>query len=147
MSRPLRDTLLGAGLLAVASGALADDLSLENPWLRAVPPATDAMAGYFELRNQGNRSVRLDGAEARFARAADLRQSRTGEDGRRLEVTLDTVRVDPGDRVRFRPGGRFLRLNGLSDVPRAGEQVEVCLTFTNHDDVCADFQVRNNPPL
>ena len=34
----------------------------------------------------------------------------------------------------------------LSQVPRAGESVEVCLTFANHDDLCTDFPVRHNAP-
>ena len=71
--------------------------------MRAVPPVSPTMAGYFELRNRG-------------------------------------------DRVRFAPGGKHLMLMKLSQVPRAGESVEVCLTFANHDDLCTDFPVRHSAP-
>ncbi|GAA5125886.1 copper chaperone PCu(A)C [Alloalcanivorax gelatiniphagus] len=143
--RAWRAVLAAAGL-ALASGASSDDVILENAWLRAVPPVAPAMAGYFELRNNGNRSVRLEGAEARSATGAALLETRTGKDGRRRDRALDSVRLDPGDRLRFRPGRRFLQLTGLTDVPRAGDRVEVCLTFSNHDDVCGDFQVRHSTP-
>ncbi|MCU5788210.1 copper chaperone PCu(A)C [Alloalcanivorax marinus] len=144
--RVLRDALLGAGLLAGATSAPADDLTLDNAWLRAVPPVAPAMAGYFDLYNRGDRSVRLDGAEARFAGAAELREFSTGADGQRLERGLQEVRLDPGDRLRFRPGRRFLQLTRLTDVPRAGQRVEVCLTFSNHDDLCGEFEVRHSAP-
>lgn len=45
----------GATLLALAGAASADaDLVLEKPWLRAVPPVSPTMAGYFTLRNDGD---------------------------------------------------------------------------------------------
>ncbi|MCH2558175.1 MAG: copper chaperone PCu(A)C [Alcanivorax sp.] len=144
--RVLRDALLGAGLLAGATSAPADDLTLDNAWLRAVPPVAPAMAGYFELYNRGNRSVRLDGAEVRFAGSAVLRETVVSKDGQRRERGLEEVRLDPGDRLRFRRGRRFLQLTALTDVPRAGQRVEVCLTFTNHGDLCADFEVRHSAP-
>ncbi|MCQ6261195.1 copper chaperone PCu(A)C [Alcanivorax sp. MM125-6] len=146
-NRALARALAGAGLLALAAGAsAADDLVVENAWLRAVPPVSPTMAGYFELRNKGDRSVKLEGAEAEFAGMAMLHGTETTDDGQRRMVHLGTIRLDPGDRVSFKPGGNHLMLMKLSDVPRAGETVEVCLTFTNHDDVCADFQVRHNSP-
>ena len=139
--------LPGAGLLALAAGATAaDDLVVENAWLRAVPPVSPTMAGYFELRNRGDRVVKLEGADVDFAGGAMLHDSRTGEDGQRRMVHLDRVRLDPGDRVRFAPGGKHLMLMKLSQVPEAGESVEVCLTFANHDDLCTDFPVRHNAP-
>ena len=104
------------------------------------------MAGYFELRNRGDRVVKLEGVDVDFAGGAMLHDSRTGEDGQRRMVHLDSVRIDPGDRVRFAPGGKHLMLMKLTQVPRAGESVEVCLTFANHDDLCTDFPVRHSAP-
>jgi hypothetical protein len=135
-----------AALLAAATSAAAADLEISGAWLRAVPPVSPTMAGYFEIRNRGDRVVKLEGADVAFAGGAMLHDSRTGEDGQRRMVHLDSVRLDPGDRVRFAPGGKHLMLMKLSQVPRAGESVEVCLTFANHDDLCTDFPVRHNAP-
>lgn len=136
-----------AALLALsATPAAAGDLEISGAWLRAVPPVSPTMAGYFEIRNRGDRVVKLEGADVDFAGHAMLHDSRTGEDGQRRMVHLGSVRLDPGDRVRFAPGGKHLMLMKLSQVPRAGESVEVCLTFANHDDLCTDFPVRHNAP-
>ncbi len=135
-----------AALLAAATPAAAGDLEVNGAWLRAVPPVSPTMAGYFEIRNRGDRVVKLEGADVAFAGGAMLHDSRTDEDGQRRMVHLGSVRLDPGDRVRFAPGGKHLMLMKLSQVPRAGESVEVCLTFANHDDLCTDFPVRHNAP-
>ncbi|HEX5677886.1 MAG TPA: copper chaperone PCu(A)C [Alcanivorax sp.] len=135
-----------AALLAVAATpAAAGDLEISGAWLRAVPPVSPTMAGYFEIRNRGDRVVKLEGANVAFAGGAMLHDSRS-DDGQRRMVHLENVRLDPGDRVRFAPGGKHLMLMKLSQVPRAGESVEVCLTFANHDDLCTDFPVRHNAP-
>lgn len=131
---------------AAASPAMAADLEISGAWLRAVPPVSPTMAGYFEIRNRGDRVVKLEGADVDFAGGAMLHGSRSGDDGQRRMVHLDSVRVEPGDRVRFAPGGKHLMLMKLNQVPRAGESVEVCLTFANHDDLCTDFPVRHNAP-
>jgi len=135
-----------AALLATATPAAAGDLEISDAWLRAVPPVSPTMAGYFEIRNRGDRVVKLEGADVAFAGGAMLHDTRSTEDGQRRMVHLDSVRLDPGDRVRFAPGGKHLMLMKLSQVPRAGESVEVCLTFANHDDLCTDFPVRHNAP-
>ena len=135
-----------AALLATAMPAAAGDLEISDAWLRAVPPVSPTMAGYFEIRNRGDRVVKLEGADVAFAGGAMLHDTRSTEDGQRRMVHLDSVRLDPGDRVRFAPGGKHLMLMKLSQVPRAGESVEVCLTFANHDDLCTDFPVRHNAP-
>lgn len=137
---------LTALLTLAATPVAADDLEISGAWLRAVPPVSPTMAGYFEIRNRGDRVVKLEGADVTFAGGAMLHDSRTGEDGQRRMVHLGSVRLDPGDRVRFAPGGKHLMLMNLSRVPRAGDSVEVCLTFTNHDDLCTDFPVRHNAP-
>ena len=47
-----------AALLALsATPAAAGDLEISGAWLRAVPPVSPTMAGYFELRNRGDRVV------------------------------------------------------------------------------------------
>ena len=76
-----------AALLALsATPAAAGDLEISGAWLRAVPPVSPTMAGYFELRNRGDRVVKLEGADVDFAGGAMLHDSRTGEDGQRRMV-------------------------------------------------------------
>ena len=137
---------LAALLTLAATPAAAGDLEISGAWLRAVPPVSPTMAGYFEIRNRGDRVVKLEGADVAFAGGAMFHDTRTDEDGQRRMVHLDSVRLDPGDRVRFAPGGKNLMLMKLSQVPRAGESVEVCLTFANQDDLCTEFPVRHNAP-
>ncbi|MBL7250239.1 copper chaperone PCu(A)C [Alloalcanivorax sp. C16-2] len=137
----------GAALLALAGAASADgDLVLEKAWLRAVPPVSPTMAGYFTLRNDGDRAVELKGAKTDIAGMAMLHDTETTDDGQARMVHLSGITLEPGDQATFAPGGKHLMLMKVAEIPEAGEQVEICLTFSDHDDLCADFPVLRDAP-
>lgn len=138
--------LAGAALVALAGAASADDLVLDNAWLRAVPPVSPTMAGYFTLRNDGDRPVELKGAKTDIAGGAMLHDTETTEDGQARMVHLSGITLEPGDQATFAPGGKHLMLMKVASIPEAGEEVKICLTFTDHDDLCSDFPVRREAP-
>lgn len=138
--------LAGTALLALAGAASAGDLVLENAWLRAVPPVSPTMAGYFTLRNDGDRPVELKGARTGIAGMAMMHDTETTEDGQARMVHLSGITLEQGDQATFAPGGKHLMLMKVASIPEAGEEVEICLTFADHDDLCSDFPVRREAP-
>ena len=59
--------LLRCGAMALLAGsginATAATLELDTPWMRAPAPAQTNAAIYFQLRNNGPRTMVLDGAQ------------------------------------------------------------------------------------
>lgn len=147
MCKPFCKFLCALAVLALCAGAWAGDVAVTGAWLRAVPPVSPVMAGYFELTNNADQTLTLVGAKAAFAGMAMLHDTRTGDDGQRAMEHLASVPIKPGESVRFAPGGKHLMLMDLSAVPPAGERRDVCLTFSDHDDLCVPFQVRHNAPI
>ena len=64
------------------------------------------MAGYFELRNKGDRGVKLEGAEAEFAGMAMLHGTETTDDGQRRMVHLGSAAAQGGPSSFTKPGNR-----------------------------------------
>lgn len=133
-------------LLALCASAQADEVTVSAAWLRAVPPVSPTMAGYFELNNGSGEAITLEGAKTDFAGMAMLHDTQTGADGQRSMTHLDNVKLEPGESVSFSPGGKHLMLMKLSEVPASGEERRICLTFADRDDLCVPFQVRPNAP-
>ncbi|WP_101675936.1 copper chaperone PCu(A)C [Alloalcanivorax mobilis] len=146
MFKHFSESLSALALLALASTAHAGEVTVSGAWLRAVPPVSPTMAGYFELNNDSDSAVTLNGASADFAGMAMLHGTETKADGQRSMTHVDAVTLKPGESVTFAPGGKHLMLMKLSTVPPSGEVRDICLTFTDHDDLCVPFQVRHNDP-
>ncbi|WP_416391809.1 copper chaperone PCu(A)C [Alloalcanivorax xenomutans] len=135
-----------AVLLAAASTGAFAEARIEQAWLRAVPPVSPSMAGYFVLVNDTDQPLVLTGASAEFAGMAMLHDTSTDGEGRRSMSHLKEVTIPAGESLAFTPGGRHLMLMKMDPVPEAGETPKVCLAFQNHADLCGAFQVRHNEP-
>lgn len=146
------------GPVAAATHAAAVDsnaeVRIDNAWIRAVPPVSPAMAAYFSIANQTADALVLTGAKADFAGKTAL-HGRVPVDGDHGHGHghghghmrhLSTVTVAAGESVSFHSGARHLMLMDLTSVPVAGSTVMLCLTFADHDDVCAPFPVRREAP-
>ena len=145
MPRACFNALLAGAVLALAVPAHAE-LTFSDPWLRAVPPVSPTMAGYATLNNTGEDTVIITGVSTPVAGHTMLHDVESADDGSRRMVHLHHLEIPARGSVPLAPGGRHLMLMKLTQVPRAGESVEVCLTFANHDDLCTDFPVRHSAP-
>lgn len=136
-------------LLALAGPAAADAVQIEGAWVRAVPPVSPAVAAYFTLVNNTDKTLTLTGGKADFAGMGmlhSMHSSKAGMGSMGSMQHLMSVTVKPGESTAFLPGKRHLMLMHLKSVPEAGQTVTICLTFRDHADVCAPFPVRHDAP-
>ncbi len=148
----IRSFAWAALLLALAGPAVADGVQIEGAWVRAVPPVSPAVAAYFTLVNDTDKSLTLTGGKADFAGMGMLHSMHSDKAGMGgmgnmgSMHQLKSVTIKPGESTAFLPGQRHLMLMKLKSVPEAGQTVTICLTFRDHADVCAPFPVRRNAP-
>lgn len=89
-------------------------------------PGTDVAAVYLTLRNAGRESVTVVGVRSPFAQAAMIHETQ-------LAGTQSSMRargqltLDPGQTLRFAPGGLHVMLHRLGHAPHAGDEVPLVL--------------------
>lgn len=120
----------------------ADNLLLDDGWVRAVPPVSANSAGYFRLINQGNKAYTLIGVFTPMAEAGELHETITRQDGSRSMRRLSEVIVEGGKTVLFQPGGKHLMLFRLTRPLQSGESGSVCLEFVERPKLCSTFSIR-----
>jgi copper(I)-binding protein len=123
----------------------AASASIENAWVRAMPPSQANTAGYLTLENTGQRALRIVGAHSLPEAVVEIHSSGI-VDGMMTMQAVDVVEVAPGNSVEFGPGGMHLMIMGLEKMPAPGEQVKLCLEFESASPLCADATVRKAPP-
>ena len=137
--RCFKSLLLAAVTLpALASAA---DLHIENGWIRAVPPVSTTTAGYFQLHNHTDQDRVMTGLTTDIAGAGEMHTMAPQEDGTRRMRRLPEVPVPAGETVVFEPGAKHLMLFRLQRPLVEGEKIPVCLTFSEGEPVCAEFEV------
>jgi copper(I)-binding protein len=142
----------GLAIASLASpGALAqhhehaspDPLSVDNPWVRAMPPTQRMTAAYMVLGNDGEQPLTVSGVRAAGADASLHATTREGDTMRM--VAVPELVLAPGERAVLAPGGLHIMLMGMQSVPAPGETVELCLQ-TSAGETCVEAPVRRDAP-
>jgi periplasmic copper chaperone A len=111
-------------------------INVENAWLQAVPPVTDATAAYMRIRNLSPSPLKLIGASSPIAAKIEpmitTRHQRNGQEILGME-SVETLEIAPGGILELKPGGNHLMIMGLTSHPKEGEQVKLTLRFAPGD--------------
>ena len=136
--------LLLCGLVSQAS--LATDggsVTLDDAWVRALPPGQPNTAAYLTVTNTGSAKVTIVGGSADIAGTVEIHTTREVDGYQRMEQ-LYKVPLAPGQSSSFSPGGMHLMLLGLAKMPAPGDRVQLCLTLAAGEAVCTSAEVRKS---
>jgi hypothetical protein len=122
-----------------SSPAAADGVSIAHQWLRYVAPGVPA-AGYFELHNNSDKAVLLDGAKSSSCGGLALHESLVQAGTARMKM-VQSILVPSHATVTFQPGAYHLMCMSPTQAVRPGQTVEVTLQFQDHDSLSSGFPV------
>ena len=121
-----------------------DDLQIDHPWARALPPVAKNGAVYLEIRNTGTAPDRLVAISTPAAESAELH--RTQVDGGTARMgELAALEIKPGDSALLHPGGLHIMLNGLKLPLKAGTEFPLTLRFEKAGLVELEIRVERAP--
>ena len=103
------------GLAASASG-----FSVEDAYIRAMPPGRTATAAYLSLSNNSDRDCSIIGGSTDIAAKLEIHQQ-LNSDGMMKMRPVAAVTVAAGEALLFRPGGFHLMLLGVEAELVPGE--------------------------
>lgn len=114
-----------------------EGISVTNARLMLPAVAGNPGAVYFDVANAGTTGKMIRAASVTGAGSAMMHT--TTEAG--MQETLQ-VMVEPGQTLKFEPGGAHLMAMNLADTVAAGGQTEVTLTFVGGDKISFPADVR-----
>jgi hypothetical protein len=134
---------LGLLLMFLPLSVVADELTIDDAWIRAAPPGAHMLAGYASLRNTGSADVRLvSAASDRFGLVEVHRTVEVDGVARMREV--DVVEIPAGGEVQLAPGGLHLMLMRPQRDTVEGERIVMRLRFDDGKEREVEFGVRRN---
>ena len=106
--------------------------SAVDPWLRAAPPNAKMLAAYVTLDNQTEENLKLTGAYAPDFKMAEIHKT-VEVDGVLSMQEQPTLSLPIGQTITMKPGGLHIMLMMPTRSFKEGEQVRICLVYTDQD--------------
>ncbi|SDU05964.1 copper chaperone PCu(A)C [Halopseudomonas salegens] len=143
MRHLLTAALATAALLAqplLANEYKHGDLSIDNPWSRAMPAVAQTGAVYLTIRNDGDKTDTLLSASTPAAGKTELHEH-VHEDGLMKMREMSEVIIAAGETVEFKPGGYHVMLFSLQQELSAGSELPLTLIFAEAGEIEVSVQV------
>jgi copper(I)-binding protein len=129
-----------AAVLAPAQ-VLADQVQVEDAWVREGPPTTRVLAGYMQVHNRSDAPVAITGASSPALGRIEIHRTEI-RDGVARMIAEERVEIPAGESVAFAPGGLHLMLFDPAEPLRAGDRIVLDLDLEGAEDVSVEAEVR-----
>lgn len=124
-------SLFACGLLATSTSAWADaaaDVSVEAPYVRAVPPGQPNSAAFMKLNNNGAAAHSVVNAKSTVSKVVEL-HTHTMEDGMMKMRQIPKMDIPANSSLELKPGGLHVMFIGLEQQLKPGDTVNFTLVF------------------
>lgn len=129
MSNFLKKTAAAFTLLCLSAFAQAE-ITVEKPYVRAVPPGQMNSAAFMQLNNSGSEQVSLISASSSIAKNVEL-HNHINEEGVMKMRQVDKVNISANGTASLQPGGYHIMLIGLNQDLTEGQEIDLKLQFSD----------------
>lgn len=131
--KQITQTFLLAGLLLSSGITFAKGLSIEEPYVREVPPGQMISASFMTLKNDNDKEIALIKASSDVAKTVELHEH-VHEGGMMKMRLVPKISIPAKGTRSLKPGGYHIMLIGLQRKIKAGDKVTINLEFDNGDE-------------
>ena len=116
-------------------------MSVENPYVREVPPGQITSASFLTIKNASDKEVALIKATSDVAKNVELHEH-VHKDGMMQMRQVPKIVIPANGETILKPGGYHIMLIGLTRKIKAGDMVDINLEFDNGDKTAIKAEVK-----
>lgn len=121
--------LILMGLLGVST-IFANNIKVENSYVRATPPNLPNSAAFMTIKNDSNKAISLVKASSNISKVVEL-HTHDMKDGIMKMYQVPQIDIKKNAKVELKPGGFHIMFIGLSKPLKEGNNIELTLEFSN----------------
>jgi len=133
--------MFSAGVLAAA----ADQISVDKPYVRLLPPGAQTTGAFMVIRNAGDKDVKLVKADNPASRVTEL-HTHLNEGGVMKMRPVAAIEVKAKGEALLQPGGLHIMLIDLKAPLKEGDVVPITLGFDDGSSKKLDAKVLRAAP-
>ncbi|WP_457622733.1 copper chaperone PCu(A)C [Persephonella sp.] len=116
-------------------------LTIENPWVRAVPPNMSMTAGYMVIHNNSNEDDYLIGVKSDISKMAEIHLSVEENNVVKMKHVKE-LKIPARSKVELKPGGYHIMFMKLNKKLSPGEKVTIKLIFKKAGEKTVEAEVK-----
>lgn len=135
-------SLLAAGLMfsaGVLAGA-ADNITVQDPYVRLAPPNAPATGAFMVIKNTGDKDVKVLKADNPASRVTEL-HTHLNENGVMKMRPVAAIEVKAKGQAVLQPGGLHVMMIDLKAPMKEGDVVPITLSFDDGSSKQVDAKV------
>ena len=135
-------SLLTAGLLFSAGvlAAAADNVSVQDPYVRLAPPNAPATGAFMVIKNNGDKDVKVLKADNPVSKMTEL-HTHLNDGGVMRMRPVAAIEIKAKGQVALQPGGLHVMMIDLKAPMKEGDVVPITLTFDDGSSKQVDAKV------
>jgi len=140
-------SLFAAGLLFSAGvlAATADQVSVDNPYVRLAPPNAPTTGAFMVIRNNGGKDIKVLKADNPASRVTEL-HTHLHEGGVMKMRQVASIDIKAKEAAVLQPGGLHVMLIDLKAPLKEGDVVPITLGFDDGSSKTVEARVARNAP-
>ncbi|MCW8929001.1 MAG: copper chaperone PCu(A)C [Gammaproteobacteria bacterium] len=123
------------------SQAIASDVSIIDPYVRAVPPGQTVSAAFLQLENSSGNTHYIVNASSPVSKVVEL-HSHVHENGMMKMRQVESIEIPANGKTVLEPGGLHIMLIGLHDTLKIDQKVAITLEFKDGSSQVIEAPVR-----
>ncbi len=108
----------------------AEQINIENPWIRSAPPTATVLAGYMTIHNRSGNNIVFTAASSPSFSTVQLHRT-TLHNGMMHMETVKTLPINAGGSATLEPGSYHLMLSNPKQAIKTGDSIPLTLHFEN----------------
>ena len=133
--------LMLSATLSFAAYAADDELTIQAPYVRLVPPGSKTTGAFMVIANTGTKDLRLVGAESPTAQTVQL-HNHISENGVMKMRQVADIDIRAHTRTELKPGSYHIMLIDLGKELVEGDRVPITLKFSDGQQKVVEAPVR-----
>jgi copper(I)-binding protein len=133
--------MFSAGVLAGA----ADQISVQEPYVRLAPPNAPATGAFMVIKNGGDKDVKVVKADNPASKTTEL-HTHINDNGVMKMRPVPSIDIQAGGQAELKPGGLHVMMIGLKNALNEGDVVPITLTFDDGSTKQVDAKVVRSMP-
>lgn len=143
MKLPLTALALAAmvGSPAFAAGSAADNVSVNDPYVRLMPPGQNVTGAFAVFQNSDDKDHKVVKADNPLSKATEL-HTHVNEDGMMKMRPVKEIDIRARGETSLKPGSLHIMLLDIRQVLKEGDIVPITVTFEDGSSKKFDAPVR-----